>query len=44
MFVDLLEVGVKRRIVHVPLLTTIIVSRVRAVVTKRDIDSFSSLW
>ena len=44
MLIDLLEIGVKRRIVHVPLLTTIIVGRVRAVVVKGDIDNFSFLW
>ena len=42
--VDLLEVGVKRGIVHIPLLATVIVGRVRAVVVKGDIDNFSFLW
>ena len=41
---DLLEVGVKRRIVHIPLLATVIVSRVRAVVVEGDVDNFSFLW
>ena len=44
MLVDLLEIGVKRRIVHVPLLATVIVSGIRAVVVKGDIDNLSFLW
>ena len=44
MIIDLLEVGTKRRIVHVPLLTAIIVGRIRAVVMKGDINNFSRHW